>query len=147
MTMLETMYLDGERKLRRNSPRRTTSPTTIRRCERHGRTTGECRKDSFRKESLKSGEYNKRERAKRGRIEPYIIARSGKNGETISSPLPRPFSISLLRYSSVAAFNDRAPTLSTLSHSSSTSSSRLTKSHQWRGLGTQRVLATSQLTR
>lgn len=66
---------------------------------------------------------------------------------------PRPFSISLLRHSSTAAFNDRAverveappPTLST--SSSLILSTCSTKSHQRCGLGTQRVLATSQLTR
>lgn len=78
MTMLETMYLGGKRKFRRNSPWRTTLPTTVRRCEyeRHGRTDGRVSKRQFQKRVSEKWECNKRERAKRERIEPYIIARA-----------------------------------------------------------------------
>lgn len=77
--------------------------------ERQNGRAGGRRKGSFRGEPAGGGVGATKERAKRGRIEPYIIAIGKERRETIS-PLrpPRPFSISLLRYSSTAAFNDRA---------------------------------------
>lgn len=113
MTMLETMYLGGKRKFRRNSPRRTTLPTTVRRCEWTNGT--EERRASVEKtvseESLWKVGVTKEENGRRREDVSSRIsspARSGKNGETISPPSPRPFSISLLWCLSTAAFNDRA---------------------------------------
>jgi len=96
------LYISTERKFRRNSPQRPTLPAAVRRCEYEtARKNGWASKRQLWKERSK-------ERAREdvsSRISSR--ARSGKNGENHLAS-PRPFSISLLRYSSTAAFNDHA---------------------------------------